>query len=58
MNKTIESIKLLSKYVQKERLVRFDSVIQNRTKTVSIVFENIIDVHNAGACLRSAEGMC
>lgn len=38
-----------------ERLQRFDEVVNERTRHISIVLENIHHAHNASACLRTCD---
>ena len=50
-----ELINYLSGFVTEERKKRFDEVIQNRTRHVSIALEDIYQPHNASAVLRSCD---
>lgn len=40
-----------------ERQQKIQNVLQNRTRGLTLVLEDIFDPHNASACLRSAEAM-
>jgi tRNA (guanosine-2'-O-)-methyltransferase len=48
-------IKYLSGFVTEERKKRFDEVMKNRTRYVSIALEDIYQPHNASAVLRSCD---
>ncbi len=48
-------INYLTGFVTEERKKRFDEIIQNRTRHVSIALENIFQPHNASAVLRSCD---
>lgn len=50
-----ELITYLSSFVTEERKKRFDEVIKNRTRFVSIALEDIYQPHNASAVLRSCD---
>jgi tRNA (guanosine-2'-O-)-methyltransferase len=45
----------LSAFVSDERLNRFNTIIQNRTRHITIALENIFQPHNASAVLRSCD---
>lgn len=45
----------LSKFATEQRMEKFESVIQERTRYLTIVVENVYQPHNASAVLRSAE---
>jgi len=45
----------LTQFVTPERKNRFEEVVANRTRFVTVVLENIFQPHNASAVLRSAE---
>lgn len=48
-------VKYLSEYVTPERLSLFDRVLQQRTRYISVVLEDIYQPHNASAVLRSMD---
>jgi tRNA (guanosine-2'-O-)-methyltransferase len=50
-----ELINYLSGFITEERKKRFDEIIQNRTRHVSIALEDIYQPHNASAVLRSCD---
>ncbi|HTA83916.1 MAG TPA: RNA methyltransferase [Bacteroidia bacterium] len=50
-----ELISYLSGFVTEERKKRFDEVIKNRTRHVTIGLEDIFQPHNASAVLRSCD---
>ncbi|HXP50332.1 MAG TPA: RNA methyltransferase [Bacteroidia bacterium] len=50
-----ELINYLSGFVTEERKKRFDEVMKNRTRYVSIALEDIYQPHNASAVLRSCD---
>lgn len=45
----------LAQFITEERLQRFDDVLQNRTRRLTVVLENIHHAHNASACLRTCD---
>ena len=45
----------LSEFILEKRLSRFNEVIKNRTRHITIVLEDIYQPHNASAVLRSCE---
>ncbi|MCK9617909.1 MAG: RNA methyltransferase [Lentimicrobiaceae bacterium] len=45
----------LSSFITSERMQKFNTIIENRTKYFSIVLENIFQSHNASAVLRSCD---
>ncbi len=54
----MEKLKLidyLSEFVVEERLKRIDSIIENRTRYITIAAEDLYQAHNTNAVLRSAE---
>jgi tRNA (guanosine-2'-O-)-methyltransferase len=55
MSSTTELINYLSGFVTDERKKRFEEVIQNRTRHVTIGLEDIYQPHNASAVLRSCD---
>lgn len=53
---TIESqILILSPLLTPEKLSRIDQVLENRTRSLSVVIENLYQPHNASAVLRSCD---
>ncbi len=50
-----ELISYLTGFVTEERKKRFDDIIKNRTRHVSIALEDIYQPHNASAVLRSCD---
>ncbi len=52
---TQELITYLSGFITEERKKRFDEVIKNRTRYVTIGLEDIFQPHNASAVLRSCD---
>src|ERR1700733_649232 len=50
-----ELITYLTGFVTEERKKRFDDIIKNRTRHVSIALEDIYQPHNASAVLRSCD---
>jgi len=58
MNKIDEQKKLitfLADFVTPERIQRFESVLQNRTRHITVVLEDIYQSHNTSAVLRSCD---
>lgn len=55
MNKNKELINYLSGFASEERVKKFESVINNRTRHITIVLEDIYQPHNASAVLRSCD---
>ena len=53
LNKFIDFIK---DYVQEERKDKFQKVLKERTKYITVVLENIIKSQNASAVIRSCDG--
>ena len=54
-NYSKELYEYLSKFATEQRMEKFESVIQERTRYLTIVVENVYQPHNASAVLRSAE---
>jgi len=54
MNKEIE---ILKKFVTEQRLERFYEVLENRTRYMTVVLEDLYQPHNASAVLRSCDIM-
>lgn len=50
-----ELIEYLKQFVFERRLELFEHVIQNRTRYITVVLEDIFQAHNASAVLRTAE---
>ena len=50
-----EYLKFLQSLLTPERLARFDEVLEHRTRSVTLVLENLYHSHNASACLRSCD---
>lgn len=48
-------IEYLKQFVTEERLLKFEEIINNRTKHLSFVVENIYHSHNASAVIRSCD---
>ena len=48
-------IAFVQEYVQEERIEKFHKVLQERTKYITIVLENIIQSQNASAVIRSCD---
>lgn len=46
----------LAQHVTAEKLARITAVLAQRTRTLAVMLENIVDPHNAGAALRSCDG--
>jgi tRNA (guanosine-2'-O-)-methyltransferase len=51
----VHLIKYLSDFVTKKRLETFNHVIDNRTKYITVVLEDIFQSHNASAVLRTCD---
>ncbi len=51
----IELINHLSKFVNKQRLENFENVLNNRTRYISLVCEDIYQSHNASALMRTCD---
>ncbi len=54
-DKTTELIKYLSGFISRQRLENFENVLQNRTRYITVVCENIYQGHNASAVLRTCD---
>ena len=52
-----EEMKVLEEFVTERRQQRLRSVLDNRTRNLVLLLEDIYDPHNASACVRSAEAM-
>ncbi|MBW7857615.1 MAG: RNA methyltransferase [Leptonema sp. (in: Bacteria)] len=50
-----EKIEKLSQFITPQRLSRFQQVLSNRSRHLTIILEDIYDPHNGSACLRSCE---
>jgi tRNA (guanosine-2'-O-)-methyltransferase len=48
-------LKFLEDLLTPERLARFEDVLEQRTRAVTVVLENLYHSHNASACLRSCD---
>lgn len=56
MNKHNEElIEYLKQFVSEERLRRFDEILDERTRHITVVLEDIYQAHNASAVLRSCD---
>ncbi len=51
-----ELITYLSQFVTEERKQKIEQILQQRTRWVTVVLEDIYQPHNASACLRSCDG--
>ncbi|MEQ9409018.1 MAG: RNA methyltransferase [Fuerstiella sp.] len=45
----------LQQFITADRLRRFDEVLSQRTRQITVVLENIYHAHNASACLRTCD---
>lgn len=45
----------LQQFITEERLDRFNEILANRTRHLSVVLENVFHAHNASACLRTCD---
>ena len=52
---SIEQLEYLQQFMQLDRIQRFEAVLAQRTRHLTVVLENIIDLHNISAVVRSAE---
>jgi len=52
---TIRLIDYLSEFVTEERLKTFEKVLDNRTRYITVVLEDLYQPHNASAVLRSCD---
>lgn len=50
-----EIIKILSEMVSEKRLDTFNKVLNNRTRYITVVLEDIFQTHNASAVIRSCD---
>ncbi len=50
-----ELIEYLSGFMQKRRLANFDRVIEDRTRYINVICEDIFQSHNASAILRTCD---
>lgn len=48
-------LEFLSQFISEERKVRFEEVLANRTRHITVVLEDIFQPHNASAVLRSCD---
>ena len=57
MNENVKSelITHLSSFLSEERIGKFDEVLLNRTRKITIVLEDLYQSHNASAVIRSCE---
>jgi tRNA (guanosine-2'-O-)-methyltransferase len=55
MNTEEKLLEFLMGYVSENRQQRFNEVIQNRTRHITMVIENVFQPHNASAVLRSCD---
>jgi tRNA (guanosine-2'-O-)-methyltransferase len=55
MSNNKELIEYMSSFVSDERKSKFESVINNRTRHITLVLEDIYQAHNASAVLRSCD---
>lgn len=53
--KVIEQIEYLKNFITEKRWERFLSVLNNRTRYITIVLEDVFQEHNASAVLRSCD---
>ncbi len=51
----IKLIEYLSQFIVENRLKKIDSIIENRTRYITIAVEDLYQTHNTNAVLRSAE---
>jgi tRNA (guanosine-2'-O-)-methyltransferase len=47
----------LKNFLTEKRLERLASVLEKRTRNLTLLLEDIYDPHNVAACMRSAEGL-
>lgn len=50
-----ERVEFMAAYVTDSRRARIQTVLDNRTRQLSVVLENIYQPHNASACLRTCD---
>jgi tRNA (guanosine-2'-O-)-methyltransferase len=55
MNERQELIEYLKQFVSEDRLSRFDDILAERTRHITVVLEDIYQAHNASAVLRSCD---
>jgi tRNA (guanosine-2'-O-)-methyltransferase len=55
MNERKELIEYLKQFVSEDRLSRFDDILAERTRHLTVVLEDIYQAHNASAVLRSCD---
>lgn len=55
MNITAKKIEILTPFITEKRLARMRTVLENRTRFLALILEDIYQPHNASAVLRSAE---
>ena len=51
----VELLEYLESYLTDERKVRFEQVLQNRTRYITIAVEDVFQMHNASAIVRSCD---
>lgn len=56
INQQTKLLSQLAQHVTAEKLDRMTAVLNQRTRTLAVMLENIVDPHNAGAALRSCDG--
>jgi tRNA (guanosine-2'-O-)-methyltransferase len=49
-------IEYLNQFITAERRQRIETVLQQRTRHITIILEDLYQAHNASACLRSCDG--
>jgi tRNA (guanosine-2'-O-)-methyltransferase len=52
-----KQIEILGQFISDERRERIERVLSQRTRSVTLVLDNVHDPHNQAACLRSAEAL-
>lgn len=55
MNQKKELIQFLSSFISENRRSKFDTIINNRTRFITVVLEDIYQSHNASAVLRTCD---
>ena len=50
-------LRALLPYISEERLTKFDDALQQRTRRLCMVLENVYQSRNASAVMRSCDGM-
>ena len=48
-------LQYLENFLTDQRKIRMEAILANRTRRITLVLEDLVDPHNASACLRSAE---